>query len=115
MCRIIYWKKPAVSALKINSDGSHRDGSSGGGGVIRCSHGITIMAYSIPFEEVSSNVVEAKALLFGIQWSIQNGTSSLELETDSMLLVAWVRDVFKIPWQVDVTIREIKRALVGTS
>ncbi|XP_060195177.1 uncharacterized protein LOC132624410 [Lycium barbarum] len=111
VCRTVFWKRPAINFLKINSDGSHKDGSSGGGGVIRDSQGKMIMAYSIPFDEVSNNVAEAKALLFGIQWSIQNGINSLELETDSMILAAWVKDVFKIPWQVDA----IKRALTGTS
>ncbi|XP_060211654.1 uncharacterized protein LOC132639201 [Lycium barbarum] len=111
----VFWKRPAINFLKINSDGSHKVGSSGGGGVIIDSQGNMIMAYSIPFDEVSSNVAEAKALLFGIQWSIQNGINSLELETDSMILAAWVKDIFKIPWQVDATIKEIKRALIGTS
>ncbi|XP_060177971.1 uncharacterized protein LOC132607909 [Lycium barbarum] len=115
VCRTVFWKRLAIKFLKINSDGSHKDGSSGRGGVIRDSQGKMIMSYSIPFDEVSSNVAEAKALIFGIQWSIQNGINSLELETDSMILAAWVKDVFKIPWQVDAAINEIKRALIGTS
>lgn len=50
MCRVVYQNKPTSRFYKINSDGSHKDNSSGGGGVIRDSQGKMIMAYSIHFE-----------------------------------------------------------------
>ncbi|XP_059295685.1 uncharacterized protein LOC132049028 [Lycium ferocissimum] len=114
MCRAVYWNKPTSNFFKINSDRSHKNNSSGGGGVIRNSQGKMIMAYSIHFGPGTSNIVEAKALLFGVQWCIHHNITNLELETDSILLMSWIKDVFKIPWQVDKIIRDIRRSLEGT-
>ncbi|XP_059278180.1 uncharacterized protein LOC132032562 [Lycium ferocissimum] len=109
--RIVYWNKPASNFFKLNSDGSLRNGSCGGGGIIKDAQGKMIMAYSIHFNNGTSNSAEAKALLFGIQWCIQHNFTNIELETDSILLLSWVKQIFKIPWQIEGTIRDIRRKL----
>ncbi|XP_060182081.1 uncharacterized protein LOC132611714 [Lycium barbarum] len=114
-CRIVYWNKPASNFFKLNSDGTLRNESCGGGGVIRDAQGKMIMAYSIHFNNGTSNNAEAKALLFGIQWCIQHNITNIELETDSILLLSWVKQIFKIPWQIEGTIRDIRRHLEGAT
>lgn len=71
------------------------------------------MAYSTQLNESSSNIAEAKALLFGIKWCIQQGLTQIELETGSVVLLSYIKEVFKIPWQLTNIIIEIQRALQG--
>ncbi|XP_015167940.1 uncharacterized protein [Solanum tuberosum] len=64
----VKWLKPSNSFVKINSDGSCKDGYCGGGGVIRDHRGHLIFAYSLNLGHSTNNWAEAKALLYGIEW-----------------------------------------------
>lgn len=52
---IVKWIKTPILFVKLNSDGSYKNGECGGGGVVRDSLGKVIMAYSIPFGQGTSN------------------------------------------------------------
>ncbi|XP_070001998.1 uncharacterized protein [Nicotiana sylvestris] len=69
--RVSRWIKPPLLFVKLNSDGSCKDGICGGGGIVRNSMGTLIMAYSIPLGAGTNNWAEAKAMLFGLKWCIK--------------------------------------------
>lgn len=60
---------PFSQTVKLNSDGSCRQGQSGGGDgrLIRNNKGMINFANSIPLGEGTSNIAEAAALLFGLK------------------------------------------------
>lgn len=61
------WDTPASRWLKLNFDGSDRDGRIIGGGVVRDDEGRFILGYSIYFGEGSNNREEFLALAEGLR------------------------------------------------
>uniref|UniRef100_M1CN82 RNase H type-1 domain-containing protein n=1 Tax=Solanum tuberosum TaxID=4113 RepID=M1CN82_SOLTU len=43
---------------------------------------------------------ETKALLYGVHWCKLNGVSRPQLETDSLMLLSCIKDVYKISWRL---------------
>nr|XP_009618786.1 uncharacterized protein LOC104110923 [Nicotiana tomentosiformis] len=52
---IVKWTRPTPQFVKLNSDGSCKDGNYGGGGVIRDKYGYLVLAYSLPLGTDTSN------------------------------------------------------------
>ncbi|XP_059275498.1 uncharacterized protein LOC132030043 [Lycium ferocissimum] len=66
----VSWLKPPVNFVKLNSDGSCKEGRCGGGGVIRNHQGHLVHAYTVKAGAGTNNLAEALALLHGIRWCI---------------------------------------------
>ncbi|XP_070056684.1 uncharacterized protein [Nicotiana tomentosiformis] len=64
---IVKWIKPKSSYVKLNSDGSCKEGKCGAGGVIRDKEGFLVFAYSLVLVSGISNWAEAAALHYGIK------------------------------------------------
>lgn len=83
---MVKWYKPPTPFVKLNTDGSCKDGICSGGGAVRDSMGKLIMAFSIPLGHGSSNWAEAMAFLFGLNWCIERGHNLVIAETGSLLI-----------------------------
>ncbi|KAH0646373.1 hypothetical protein KY285_024978 [Solanum tuberosum] len=66
--KCLRWSKPSPGTFKLNTDGCSKEnpGSAGGEGVLRDDKGQIIMAYSEYYGNCSNNVVETKAVLYGV-------------------------------------------------
>lgn len=57
------------------------------GGVLRDHQGKFILAFSIAFDKATRIQAEARALLFGVKFCLQNGFTLFVVECDSLVLV----------------------------
>ncbi|WMV07272.1 hypothetical protein MTR67_000657, partial [Solanum verrucosum] len=93
----VKWLKPSNNFVKINSDGSCKDGCCGGGGMIRDHRGHLIFAYSLNLGHGTNNWAEAKALLYGVEWCVRNEYDYILAESGSKVLVDCVNDIWEPP------------------
>ncbi|WMV51652.1 hypothetical protein MTR67_045037 [Solanum verrucosum] len=63
----------------------------------------------------SSNWAEAKALLFGVNWCIDNGYDMIIAESNSKLLVECVNDLNQNPWRILTEVSNLKVQMENTS
>ncbi|KAE8782703.1 hypothetical protein D1007_43976 [Hordeum vulgare] len=91
---LVSWSRPPMGWCKLNFDGSvKRDGSGRAtiGGVIRNSSGQAILAYAERTEHAGVGVVEARALMRGLELALAMGCTSLVVEGDDLTLVRLLR------------------------
>ncbi|KAK4341343.1 hypothetical protein RND71_039844 [Anisodus tanguticus] len=75
---------------------------------VRDKDGKFIMAFCIPLGRGNSNVLEAAAFLFDLNWCIQNGFNMVVGETDSLLLHNCIQDIWLSPWRIESIVSKIK-------
>ncbi|XP_070010993.1 uncharacterized protein [Nicotiana sylvestris] len=93
--------KSPDSWIKINTDESKNvKGYSSSGRICRDHSGNMIVAFVSSLGMTSSNMTEARAVLFGLHWYVLSGYSQLILECDSLLVVKMLKGVNKVPWQM---------------
>ncbi|XP_070036476.1 uncharacterized protein [Nicotiana tomentosiformis] len=103
--------KPPILFVKLNSDGSCRNGECGGGGLVRDSLCKFIMAYSISLGQCTSSWAEACAFLFGIKWCIEKRFNLIIGEINSMLLQNCISGSWTIPWRIKEAVQDIKKLI----
>ncbi|WMV39129.1 hypothetical protein MTR67_032514 [Solanum verrucosum] len=108
----VKWSRPSHHSMKLNMDGSCIGESSGRGGVVRDSNGNCIMAFILPLGNGTSNTAEAKAFLFGLKWCIANGHIFTTVETDSLLLLNSILNLWSTPWRMRKTVEEIRELIL---
>ncbi|KAK4723416.1 hypothetical protein R3W88_026195 [Solanum pinnatisectum] len=104
----VKWSRPSHHSMKLNTDGSCIGESSGGGGVVRDSNGNCIMAFILPLGNGTSNTAERKAFLIGLKWCIANGHIFTTVETDSLLLLNSILNLWSTPWRMKEMVDEIR-------
>ncbi|XP_070036619.1 uncharacterized protein [Nicotiana tomentosiformis] len=102
------WIKPPISFVKVNSDGSYKNGVCGGGVVIRDCDGHLIFTYSLVLGPGTSNWAEAVALLFVIKWCRNNRFDKIIANSDSKLLVDCVNGYSGTPWRILKEVEKLK-------
>lgn len=92
-CLLVKWSKPPSGWIKLNSDGSSRNnaGSLGGGGILRDMDGNFKAAFSAHFGVGTNNGAELRAMLEGIRLCKRLSFFNVIIESDSKLVVDWVR------------------------
>ncbi|XP_060210477.1 uncharacterized protein LOC132637406 [Lycium barbarum] len=115
-CIIVRWIKPPMGWTKLNTDGRHSNNDSiGAGGIIRDSNGQIIMSYAKNLAKGSSNIGEAKAIIYGLQWCTSQSLQNIILESDSLIIINMVKGKSKIAWQLQDSIDIIKEMLDETT
>lgn len=109
---IVKWIRPTPQFVKLNFDGSCKDGNCGGGGVIRDKDSYLVFAYSLPLGTGTINWAEASALHYGINWCLSNGLQYISAESDSKLLVECVNGRYATPWRISKEVEELKEVMV---
>ncbi|OIT40476.1 hypothetical protein A4A49_55686, partial [Nicotiana attenuata] len=75
-------------------------GLASGGGCLRDQYGDLIMAYSTFFGSCTNNMAEARAILVGLIWCIDNGYKEVEIKSDSLILINAINNQAGTPWQI---------------
>lgn len=91
--KFISWSKPTQGRFKLNTDGSSmgNPGISGGGGVIWDVQGSVLLAFSMNLGHGDSNRAELRALLEGVRRCKQLHMNSVDIETDSKVILSWLQ------------------------
>ncbi|KAH0679898.1 hypothetical protein KY284_020983 [Solanum tuberosum] len=110
----VKWSRPSNHSMKLNTDGSCMGESSGECGVVRDSNGNCIMAFILPLGNRTSNTAEAKAFLFDLKWCIANGHIFTTVETDSLILLNNILNLWSTPWKMRETVEEIRELTSDT-
>ncbi|KAK4355319.1 hypothetical protein RND71_024290 [Anisodus tanguticus] len=107
-CGHIFRMKTTTGRYMLNTDDSHNsEDDIGAGGIVSDSNGQLIMAFA-KFLGGSSNLVEAKAALYGVKWCISNGFRNIILESDSLIIINMLEGKINIAWQLQDSIDTIK-------
>lgn len=104
----IKWAPPPFGILKLNTDGSSRNGMAAGGGIIRDYKGSALVAFSTFYGPGTNTFAEARAPLFGLMLCYRLGYSKVAVESEKKeFLIASVE-----PWTVPYMIRSFKTFLL---
>ncbi|XP_060202972.1 uncharacterized protein LOC132631414 [Lycium barbarum] len=90
--KIVRWAKPDTNKVKLNTDGSFSGNRAGIGGILRNSESNMVMAFAIPVDCNSSSMAKAYAVKHSMQWCLQNGSSNIVLELDSLMIVEMLQN-----------------------
>lgn len=107
--RLVKWCCP-IQHFKLNTDGCSlgNPGNSGGGGILRDSHGEFQMAFAVGFGVMHSFQAELKVLLFGVRLVVERGFHRLHLELDSLTLIRMLSGEMECPWKLARELDELK-------
>ncbi|OIT22812.1 hypothetical protein A4A49_54494 [Nicotiana attenuata] len=85
----IKWIKPSDGSLKLNTNGCGKRNPrlAGGGGCLRNQYGDLIMANSTFFGSYINDMADARAILVGLIWCIDNGYKEVEIESDPLIII----------------------------
>ncbi|XP_071902237.1 uncharacterized protein [Coffea arabica] len=105
---IVRWSA-RPGCLILNTDGCSKGnpGCSGGGGILRDASGGPILAFSAFFGIRSSLHAEALAMLTGLRMCVKQGFVTVDLQSDSRVLVGIIQRRFRCPWQIRPEIEQI--------
>lgn len=78
----IKWAPPPFGILKLNTDGSSRNGMAAGGGIIRDYKGSALVAFSTFYGPGTNTFAEARAPLFGLMLCYRLGYSKVAVESE---------------------------------
>ncbi|BBH08473.1 hypothetical protein Prudu_020678, partial [Prunus dulcis] len=105
------WFPPHQGSVKVNIDGSWKNGSckAGLGIVIRNSDGLLCAGQAGPYQCISALHAEAAAAIKGLHLASQNGFAVIVLETDSKVLVEGVNgSTLNRAWSILPLLEEIR-------
>lgn len=105
--KLIKWRFLPWPHLKLNTDGaSKQTGDSGGGSVIRDSHGSALLAFSHYYVPRNSIMAEARALLDGRKYLKTITAQSAFSECDSLVLVQVISRKVPCPSVILIYVRK---------
>lgn len=113
--QLVSWSKPSKGYYKLNVDWS----SLGNpviavvGGVIRDFQGQVIAGFFAHYELVSNIVAEGRALLDGLKLAYNLGIHNIIVESDSAILVQWIKDGKCSLWYLWDYWDDVRRLFVG--
>ncbi|KAI0527413.1 hypothetical protein KFK09_003013 [Dendrobium nobile] len=109
--RIVYWRKPEIPFVKLNTDGSVKRNIAGTGGIIRNFEGKVLSAFASPLNQCSVLTAELSAVAEGIEKCINLGYSNVWIEVNSQSVVNILNDKCQGNPYNFYLIRRIKLAL----
>ncbi|XP_027098892.2 uncharacterized protein [Coffea arabica] len=109
--KLVRWEVTAMGGLVLNTDGCSKGnpGVGGGGGVLRDSTRMPLVAFLAFFRETTCLRAETLALLIGLQTCVHRGFINLWVESDSLVLVGVLQRRIQCPWQIRREVRQIWR------
>lgn len=87
-----------MSAFVVNIDGGARGnpGPAGWGVVVRNDAGELVAELMGALPHATNNVAEYGGLLAALDWCVEHGASTLQVRSDSLLLVQQMKGVYKV-------------------
>lgn len=110
---ILFWEKPQF--FRLNVDGSSIGTAAGGGVVLRDSAGEVIFAASIFFGAATNVYAEILALEHGLSMCLERGFRSIQIDTDSLILVNMLTGITSKPWRYRSQLEHITQLLQTTA
>jgi ribonuclease HI len=111
--RWVQWLPPPSGIVKLNTDGSARDGLSSGAGVIRDDAGSVLRAFSSFYGEGTNTEAETRALQEGLQMCSEMGLTAVLVESDSEYVVRCIQGDYSPTHSIIYRIRRCRRLLQG--
>ncbi|XP_027102724.1 uncharacterized protein [Coffea arabica] len=107
--KVIRWETKETGRYILNTDGCAKGnpGVGGGGGVLRDSTGLPLIAFSAYLGETTSLHAEARALLIDLQTCIQKGFEDICVQSDSLVLIGIIQRRTQYPWQIRREVNQI--------
>ncbi|PKU63199.1 Putative ribonuclease H protein [Dendrobium catenatum] len=109
--KFVIWKKPDIHFIKINTDGSVKDGLYGCGGILRNDKGNLVMAFATPLNKCSVLVAELKAIYEALKICLTFGYWKIWLEIDALISIKEISVEKKGNFETFYIIKDIKRML----
>ena len=111
--KLVRWEIKETGRLILNTDGCSKGnpGVGGGGGVLRDSFGVPVIAFSAYLGQTTSLRAETWALLIGLQTCKNRGFENIRVQSDSLLLVEIIQQRIQCPWEIRREIRQILKLL----
>lgn len=106
-----YWKKARPGAIKINCDGAWDASSKRGGiGVVaRDETGALVGGRNDSCVDFGADIIEARALLSGVELAIEKGWNTVEFESDAEAVINAIKNPSsKIDWRLDTIVDNIR-------
>lgn len=97
---VVPWVPPQGITLKFNVDGSFQAGHAGIGGILRNSAGYVLGYFSRKVVAQRADEAEVLAILYALLYCQQFVVFNVEVESDSMLAVGWVKGLKIRPWKM---------------
>ncbi|PKU61591.1 Putative ribonuclease H protein [Dendrobium catenatum] len=88
----VYWIKPKLPYVKLNTDGSVGLKTAGAGGIIRDFCGEVVVAFATPLQTNDVISAELNALILGLELCIKYGCNSVLIELDAIFIVQSIKD-----------------------
>ena len=111
--QFIHWETPKWDWFKLNFDGSKTtNGNAAIGFVSRDDKAKIAMMGSKSCGLTSVLVAEALTLKEGLAEAKTLGIRKLEIESDNLCLIQWIKANWKIPWRVKFIVEDIRRELL---
>ncbi|XP_075103442.1 uncharacterized protein LOC142178023 [Nicotiana tabacum] len=106
----VEWVKPEAQFVKVNCDGSAltNPGKIIAGVIVRDHHSQFIHTITSPFGTGTNNLAETNAATIGVNWCIENGFTRIHLEVDLTILVHWVSNSSKPPWNIQMQLQQLQ-------
>ncbi|KAH0781476.1 hypothetical protein KY290_001074 [Solanum tuberosum] len=110
---IVRWEAPQEGMMKFNTDGASRGnpGSSAYGFCLRNNHGDLIYAVAENIGITTNMEAELRAILEGIKYCVAKKVEKLIVESDSLLIVKIIKEVWKVPWELADYFDDLKREM----
>ena len=107
--KFVRWEAKEMGRLILNMDGCSKDNPEvgGGGGVLRDSTGLPLVAFSAFFGITTCLRAETVALLVGLQTCANRGFTNIWVQSDSLVLVGVLQRRTQCPWQIRHEVRQI--------
>ncbi|PKU62326.1 Putative ribonuclease H protein [Dendrobium catenatum] len=109
--KYVIWKKPDIHFIKINTDGSVREGLYGCGGILRNDKGNLVLAFATPLNKCSVLVAELKAIYEALKICLSLGILKVWLEIDALIAIKEISVEKKGNFETFYIIKDIKRML----
>ena len=107
--KFVRWEVKDMGRLILNMDGCSKDNPvvGGGGGVLRDSTGLPLVAFSAFFGITTCLRAETLAFLIGLQICVHRGFTNLWVQSDSLVLVWVLQRRIQCPWQIQREVWQI--------
>lgn len=109
--RLVWWEASSINYVKINFDGSFRDGNTTTGFIIRYHHGRIIKAGKSIIGK--NTVLLEEATVKGVKEAIQLGYKSIEVEWDNTIVIQLsLRGEVETPWTIATMIKDTRKLFI---
>lgn len=88
--RWLCWNRPDVNELKLNVDGAYKNGTGGGGGLLRDHSGDFICGFTAPYNIDDAMEAEILAIYDGMEMCLEQGKTNILIESDAATVVKMI-------------------------